>query len=127
MTTSADLTRRLDNLIRLGIVTAVDPDGVRCRVKTGELETDWLRCFAFLASAQKAAEADWQRVQRGTASLSYTLAKGRPDLIPERTYSLTGIKTEIATIVWLGSHVRHSFIAESFTTSLELESKLPDS
>lgn len=77
-------------------------------------------------SAQKAAAAEWQRLQRGTATLSYSLAMGRPELIPELTYSLSGIKDEIAAITWLGSHVRHSFTAEAFTTSLELESQLPD-
>ncbi len=77
-------------------------------------------------AALSAARAEWSRLQRGTATLSYTLAKGRPELIPELTYSLTGIKAEIAAIVWLGANVRHSFTADSYTTALELESKLPD-
>jgi phage protein D len=78
------------------------------------------------SSALRAARAEWQRVQRGTASLSYSLAKGRPELTPDQTYSLTGIKAEIAAIVWLGGNLRHSFTPDSYTTSLELESKLPD-
>nr|WP_239655600.1 phage late control D family protein [Pseudomonas marincola] len=78
------------------------------------------------SSALRAARAEWQRVQRGNASLSYSLAKGRPELTPDQTYSLTGIKAEIAAIVWLGGNLRHSFTPDSFTTSLELESKLPD-
>ncbi|WP_417539990.1 phage late control D family protein [Marinobacter sp.] len=77
-------------------------------------------------AALRAARAEWSRLQRGTATLSYTLAKGRPELIPELTYSLTGIKAEIAATVWLGANVRHSFTADSYTTALELESKLPD-
>ncbi|WP_415844665.1 phage late control D family protein [Stutzerimonas zhaodongensis] len=77
-------------------------------------------------AALRAARAEWSRLQRGTATLSYTLARGRPDLIPELTYSLTGIKAEIAAIVWLGANVRHSFTPDAYTTSLELESKLPD-
>lgn len=77
-------------------------------------------------AALRAARAEWSRLQRGTATLSYTLARGRPDLIPELTYSLTGIKSEIAAIVWLGANVRHSFTPDAYTTSLELESKLPD-
>lgn len=59
-------------------------------------------------------------------TLSYQLAKGRPELIPELTYSLLGVKAEIAAIVWVGANVRHSFTPESYTTALELESKLPD-
>ncbi|ACO79879.1 Phage late control gene D protein-like protein [Azotobacter vinelandii CA] len=77
-------------------------------------------------SALNAARGEWSRLQRGTATLSYTLARGRPDLIPELTYSLSGIKDEIAAITWLGSHVAHSVTADAYTTSLELESKLPD-
>jgi phage protein D len=78
------------------------------------------------ASALAAARAEWQRLQRGTATLSYTLAKGRPDLIPELTYSLTGIKAEISAIIWLGGNVQHSFTPDAYTTSLELTSQLPD-
>jgi len=78
-------------------------------------------------SALRAARAEWSRLQRGSATLSYTLAKGRPELIPELTYSLVGVKAEIDAIVWLGANVRHSFTPDSYTTALELESKLPDS
>lgn len=78
------------------------------------------------ASALVAARAEWSRLQRGSATLSYTLARGRPELIPEMTYSLTGIKGEIGAIVWLGAHISHAFTADSYTTSLELEAKLPD-
>ncbi|MCY1352964.1 phage late control protein GPD [compost metagenome] len=77
-------------------------------------------------SALRAARAEWRRLQRGTATLSYTLAKGRPELIPDQTYSLVGIKAEITEQIWLGGNIRHSFSADAFTTSLELESKLPD-
>lgn len=78
-------------------------------------------------SALVAARAEWSRLLRGTAILSYTLARGRPDLIPELTYSLVGVKDEIDATVWLGANVQHSFTSDAFTTQLELESKLPDS
>ncbi|MBA1289164.1 phage late control D family protein [Pseudomonas japonica] len=77
-------------------------------------------------SALAAARAEWNRLLRGSATLSYTLAKGRPDLIPELTYSLHGVKEDIDAIVWLGANVRHSFTPEAFTTALELDAKLPD-
>ncbi|MCQ4321469.1 phage late control D family protein [Stutzerimonas stutzeri] len=77
-------------------------------------------------AALHAARAEWSRLQRGAATLSYTLARGRPDLIPELTYSLTGIKGEIAAIVWLGANVYQRFTPDAYTTELELESKLPD-
>lgn len=41
----AELRRRLDNMIRPGTIYAVDADSKRCRVKSGELLTDWLRYF----------------------------------------------------------------------------------
>ena len=78
------------------------------------------------ASALKAARAELSRLQRGTATLSYTLARGRPDLVPDMTYSLVGVKFEIGEIIWLGGNIRHSFTPDSFTTSLELESQLPE-
>ncbi len=43
---SADLARRLDNLIRLGTVAAVDHAHALCRVQTGGLLTTWLPWFA---------------------------------------------------------------------------------
>lgn len=38
-----ELSRRLENLVRIGTVHSVDHAGVRCRVKSGELVTNWLR------------------------------------------------------------------------------------
>lgn len=51
----AELRRRLDNLIRPGTIYAVDQAKARCRVKTGELLTDWLPWFAHRAGALR----DW--------------------------------------------------------------------
>jgi phage baseplate assembly protein V len=53
MDTTADLSRRLENLIRLGTIAAVDPVAKRCRVQTGDLETDWLRWFALRAGEDR--------------------------------------------------------------------------
>lgn len=36
-----ELSRRLENLIRIGTILDVDHDAVRVRVKSGELETQW--------------------------------------------------------------------------------------
>lgn len=51
----ADLRRRLDNMIRPGTIYAVDHAKARCRVKTGELLTQWLPWFAHRAGALR----DW--------------------------------------------------------------------
>jgi phage protein D len=78
-------------------------------------------------SALRAAMAEWNRLQRGSATLSYNLALGRPELIPELTYTLSGVKDEIDAIIWHGGNVQHSLTADAgYTTSLELESQLPE-
>lgn len=77
-------------------------------------------------SALQAARAEWQRLQRGASTLSYTLALGRPELIPEMTYSLTGVKLEITETVWLAKSVTHSLSDSGYSTSLELENQLAD-
>lgn len=41
----AALNRRLDNMIRPGTIYAVDHARTRCRVKTGNILTGWLRYF----------------------------------------------------------------------------------
>lgn len=78
-------------------------------------------------SALRAARAEFRRLQRGSATLTYTLAMGRPDLIPELTYTLQGVKGEIDEIIWYGGNVEHSLTADGgYTVSLDLESKLPE-
>lgn len=78
-------------------------------------------------SALRAARAEFNRLRRGSATLSYTLAFGRPDLFPELTYTLQGVKEEIDEIIWYGGNVQHNLSPENgYTTSLELQSKLPE-
>lgn len=93
----------------------------------GDNLKDLRHSYSDKASALRAARSEWNRLQRGTATLSYNLAKGRPDLIPELTYTLVGVKGEIDAIIWHGGNVQHSLSADGgYTTSLELESKLPE-
>lgn len=40
---SAELMRLLSNIIRTGIISEVDEKSWRVRVRSGELETGWLR------------------------------------------------------------------------------------
>lgn len=49
----AELSRRLENIIRIGTVLAVDHDAVRCRVQSGKLETEWLRWHTPRAGATR--------------------------------------------------------------------------
>jgi len=78
-------------------------------------------------SALRAARAEWNRLQRGSATLTYQLALGRPDLIPELTYTFIGVKAEIDAIIWYGGNIQHSLTADGgYTTRIELEAKLPE-
>jgi phage protein D len=93
----------------------------------GENLKDLRHTYSDRQSALRAARAEFNRLQRGSATLSYTLALGRPDLIPELTYTLEGVKPEIDEIIWYGGNVQHTLSADNgYTVSLELESKLPE-
>ncbi|WP_040269173.1 phage late control D family protein [Pseudomonas rhodesiae] len=93
----------------------------------GDNLKDLRHTYSDQQSALRAARAEFRRLQRGSATLSYSLAMGRPDLIPELTYTLHGVKAEIDEIIWYGGNVQHSLTAEGgYTVSLELESKLPE-
>jgi phage baseplate assembly protein V len=45
MSDDADLSRRLDNLLRLGQIAAVDTSSARCQVTSGGLLTTWIPWF----------------------------------------------------------------------------------
>nr|WP_279158166.1 phage late control D family protein [Pseudomonas corrugata] len=93
----------------------------------GENLKDLRHTFSDRQSALRAARAEFNRLQRGSATLSYTLARGRPELIPELTYTLQGVKAEIDEIIWYGGNVQHTLSPDNgYTVSLELESKLPE-
>ncbi|PKA72393.1 hypothetical protein ATI02_5447 [Pseudomonas baetica] len=93
----------------------------------GENLKDLRHTYSDRQSALRAARAEFNRLQRDSATLSYVLAVGRPELIPELTYTLEGVKPEIDEIVWYGGNVQHSLSADSgYIVSLELESKLPE-
>ena len=93
----------------------------------GDKLKDLRHTYSDRESALCAARSELNRLQRGSATLSYNLAKGRPDLIPELTYTLRGIKPEIDSIIWYGGNVQHSLTADAgYSMSLELESKLPE-
>jgi len=93
----------------------------------GDNLKDLRHTYSDQLSALRAARAEFRRLQRSSDTLSYTLATGRPDLIPELTYTLQGVKAEIDEIIWYGGNVLHSLSADGgYTVSLELESKLPE-
>nr|VXZ92028.1 Phage P2 baseplate assembly protein gpV [Klebsiella pneumoniae] len=52
-----EIMRLITNLIRTGIVTEVDRDGWLCRVKTGDLETNWINWLTYRAGKSRTGGA----------------------------------------------------------------------
>lgn len=77
-------------------------------------------------TAELAAQAEYKRCKRSAQKLSYTLAYGRPDIIPEQEFIFSGLKPQIEDIVWLGTNITHTINDTGFTTSVELEVQLPN-
>lgn len=82
--------------------------------------------YATKAQAMRAAQAKWDKIQRGVAEFSITLATGRADLFPETPVAVKGFKRVIDEQAWIISRVVHSLNGSGFTTSLELEVKVSD-
>ncbi|MEX2964248.1 phage late control D family protein [Microbulbifer sp. TYP-18] len=79
--------------------------------------------FASEQEAKQAARAEWQRIQRSLATMSYQLALGRADLYPEQPVRLEGFKAEIDQTDWLIASCRHIVGGQGFTTAIELETR----
>ena len=78
-------------------------------------------------SAKRVAQSEFNRIKAKSATFSYKLAYGKPDLIPEMQVQFMGLKSEIDDIIWLGTRVVHTLSADNgFVTDVELEVYLPD-
>ena len=82
--------------------------------------------FSTKAQAMRAAQAKWDKLQRGVAEFSIRLAFGRADLFPETPVVVKGFKRVIDEQAWTITKVTHSLSDSGFTTSLELEVRLLD-
>lgn len=85
--------------------------------------------YSSKANAQRAARAEWRRLQRGVATLSITLAHGRADLFPELPAFVVGFKPQIDGTEWIITKVTNSLNDSGFTTAIELEiraTEIPD-
>ncbi|MEX7656319.1 phage late control D family protein, partial [Pseudomonas aeruginosa] len=56
-------------------------------------------------TATLAASAKLNHFKRTSETLSYKLARGVPDLIPEQTFLFVGVKEQIDEIYWLGTTI----------------------
>lgn len=83
------------------------------------------RTYANRANAERAAKMQWERLQRGVASFSIQLARGRADLYTEMPVKVSGFKQMIDAGEWIITTLTHSLSADSgYTTSIELEVKI---
>lgn len=79
--------------------------------------------YATRHNAQRAAHAELQRIQRGLATFTLTLAHGRPELFPEIPATVQGFKPEIDATTWLITRATHRLDGQGFTTTLDMELK----
>lgn len=73
------------------------------------------------ASAITGAKAAFDKMKRGVASFSLTLAYGRPELIPEMPAVLAGFKGQIDSSKWIVTQVTHNLNDSGYTSNVEFE------
>ena len=79
--------------------------------------------YASRSNAERAARAEWQKIQRGVATFNITLARGRAELFPSLHAKVSGWKPQIDGTGWSVGRVVHSLNDSGFTTAVELEIK----
>ena len=77
--------------------------------------------YASRSNAERAARAEWQKMQRGVATFNITLARGRAELFPSLHAKVSGWKPQIDGTGWSVGRVVHSLNDSGFTTALELD------
>jgi uncharacterized protein len=79
--------------------------------------------YANREAAERAARAEWQRLQRGAAKLGISAAIAHPELFPELPVSVSGFKPEIDAARWIITKCTHNLTGEKFTSTFEFELK----
>lgn len=86
--------------------------------------------YSSKANAQRAARAEWRRLQRGVATFNITLAEGDPTLYPETPATVAGFKPQIDSTDWIITRVTNTLDADGgYSQRLEFEIKateIPD-
>lgn len=101
-----------------------DPDAAERReaIAGSEENLKSLRhTYATEDDAITAAKSEWQRIQRGGAECSLTLAEGRPDLYPETPATLSGYKAVIDARPWVIVEVIHELSDTAYTNGVQME------
>ncbi|WP_341743110.1 contractile injection system protein, VgrG/Pvc8 family [Azonexus hydrophilus] len=80
--------------------------------------------YATKANAERAARAEWRRLQRGAASFTYIPAVGLPEACPDMPAVLSGWKPEIDGSNWIVTKVTNTITADGgYGQALEFEVK----
>lgn len=79
--------------------------------------------YASEEEALEAAQAEWQRIQRGTGYFSIAQAIGDPEIFPETPVWCIGWKPKIDATPWVITEVTHKLTETSYTTALQLETR----
>lgn len=83
--------------------------------------------YANKNNAYRAAKSAWELLQRGAATFSLNLARGRPDLFPELSVQVKGFKAEIDGTAWVITRCVHTLDNSSgYGTAVECELGLED-
>ncbi|PJG82137.1 phage late control D family protein [Caviibacterium pharyngocola] len=91
-------------------------------IETDSAQIKTLRhTYSTESSAINGAKSAFNKIKRGVATFSLTLANGEPELIPETPVVLSGFKPMIDGAGWIVSRVTHNISDGGFTTALELE------
>lgn len=81
--------------------------------------------FADQTTAQKAAHAEWRRIQRAEITANITLAIGNPNVIAESPVQLSGYPASMDNVKWIAARVEHSITdSGGYSVSVELEQKI---
>lgn len=64
--------------------------------------------YANETDALQAAQAEWQRIRRGTASMKFSMAVSRPEMTPQYRVKFMNMKPPIREIEWLVKNLEHS-------------------
>ena len=80
--------------------------------------------YASEQSAITGAKSAFDKLKRGVATFSMTLAYGEPELMPEMPLVLRGFKAMIDGSDWIISRVTHNISDSGYTTQVECELKV---
>jgi phage protein D len=77
--------------------------------------------YATKANAMRAARSEYQKMERGVSSFEMWLARGRPDIYPEMSVSVSGFKPQIDGTAWIVVKIEHVLAEQGLVSHASLE------